>query len=98
MIRAINALAKLSVADRRLLVEAWISLCIAEGLLRFLPYPLVRRALATMKSASIANSSTCRTDQPKARRVRWAIETARRRLPWKPSCLSAALAAKRLLE
>ena len=87
--------ARLPAADRGLLVEALLALCTAGLRLRVSPFSRIAGRLG-QHMAETAETE----DSPKlleARRVRWAVETSARHLPWKPVCLPQALAAKRML-
>jgi hypothetical protein len=98
MTRLSAALAKMSAADRWLLVEACVALCAAQAILGFLSYRRLRRVLAGMSTASISSAGTSGAQRHSTERIRWAVSKARGRLPWTPSCLAAALAAARMLE
>jgi len=86
---------RLPAADRRLLVEAVLGLARAGFLLRVLRFSRLSHSLGRHMAESPTEEAAALTAE--ARRVRWAVETAARNLPWKPVCLPQAVAATRLL-
>ena len=66
------------------------ALIVADILVRVLPF----RAIARRVERPLRRASE---DEGATKRVAWAIDAARRRLPWNVRCLAAAVAANRLL-
>ncbi len=82
-------------ADRHALIEAVLGLIGASTRLRVVPF----RKLAPRLGRHMVESGTEDDGATKAEaeRVRWAVETAARALPWKPMCFPQAVAATTLL-
>lgn len=66
-------------------------LVIADVAVRVLPFSVIARRVE--RPLRRANGE----DESIAKNVRWAIDAAHRRLPWKVPCLATAVAANRLL-
>jgi hypothetical protein len=79
-------------ADRQLLVEAAILLGVSRLLLLSIPF----RLLAPLLSHNIRCSRKS-PDLPPNRKVRWAVITAARNVPFRAVCLPQAMAAKFML-
>jgi hypothetical protein len=82
-------------ADRLLLVEAAARLLWVEVRLASLPFRWLARGLG-LSGAEGALSIPPERERA-ARRVRWALEVARRKLPWQPRCLVIAMAGREML-
>ena len=86
---------RLSPPDRALLTEAVGRLCAATLLLRVLRFSRVAPRLGRHMAESPRAED--RVAAAGALRIRWAVETAARHLPWKPVCLPQAVAAQWML-
>src|SRR5262245_38515463 len=91
----LRKVASLSAADRRLLLEAAFALLGARGSLLLLPFASLAARLGEARAETPLESSPAQSAD--AERVRWALGTAARRLPWRSSCLVRALAGRRML-
>jgi hypothetical protein len=88
--------ARLPSADRVLLVEATVALSVAGLRLSVTSFARIASGLGRHMDESADAVDAAALKQ--AARVRWAVETVARHLPWKPVCLPQALAAKRMLQ
>jgi hypothetical protein len=88
--------ARLPSADRVLLVEATVALSAAGLRLSVTSFARIASGLGRHMDESADAVDAAALKQ--AARVRWAVETVARHLPWKPVCLPQALAAKRMLQ
>jgi hypothetical protein len=79
-------------ADRCLLIEACIRILVARVALKLLPFARVISLLVA------PNHVGAPADLTLIRRVRWAVETAARRLPLSLTCLPQAFAALWMLQ
>jgi hypothetical protein len=86
---------RLAAPDRRLLVEAIAGLVVAGVSLRLFRFARLAARLGTHMAESPLEQD--RSAAVEAVRIRWAVETAARHLPWKPMCLPQAVAAQRML-
>jgi len=86
---------RLPLRDRGLLIEAVLSLMLAGVVLKTVAFARIARRLGRRMA------ETPDSEEPeamaRARRVRWAIETAARNLPWRPVCFPQAVAATLML-
>ena len=82
-------------ADKVLVVEAYVLLGVTRVLVRFLPFRQLERLLGTR----LAESPTELGDAERivARRVVWAVRGVHRYTPWKSDCFPQALTAKLML-
>jgi hypothetical protein len=87
--------ARLPSADRLLLAEATVALSVAGLRLSVTSFARIAAGLGRHMDESADAVDAAALKQ--AARVRWAVETVARHLPWKPVCLPQALAAKRML-
>jgi hypothetical protein len=87
--------ARLPAGDRVLLVEASVALSVAGLRLRVSPFARIAERLGRHMAETADTEDSVKVAT--ARRIRWAVETSARHLPWKPVCLPQALAAKRML-
>lgn len=87
--------ARLPLRDRGLLIEAVLSLSLAGLVLKTLAFSRIARRLGR-RMAETPDSERPEVME-RARRVRWAIETAARHLPWHPVCFPQAVAATLML-
>jgi hypothetical protein len=76
--------------DGPLLVEAMGWLCLAWLALRVMPFP----RLAGWLRPAVRGTSAGPED---VARVRWAVKTAARRVPWRAVCFQQGIAAQRML-
>lgn len=83
--------------SRAILVEACIALCAAKLRLMVTPPGRVRRILGEPAPPLATHGPAPAAALRRTARVRWAVVAARARLPWRSSCLCAALAAARML-
>jgi len=82
-------------ADRDALVEATLGLIGASVRLRVMSFGrLATRLGRHMQQSAMADEPALVAE---VKRVRWAVETAARLLPWQPSCFPQAVAATALL-
>ncbi len=81
--------------DRALLLEAAAGLVAAGVAIRVFRFVRLAAGLGTHMAESPLEQDRSATAE--AVRVRWAVETAARHLPWKPVCLPQAVAAQRML-
>lgn len=95
MTKRLAQLVRLSPPDRALLVEAVARLCAASLMLRVLRFSRLAPRLGRHMAESPAAED--RITAGGALRIRWAVETAARHLPWKPACLPQAVAAQWML-
>ena len=95
MIKRLIQLARLPRADRALLLEAVAIVTVAQVLIRVLRFSRLAPRLGTHMAESPATQD--REMLGRARRIRWAIGSAARHLPWKPVCLPQALTAQWML-
>ncbi|MCI0435345.1 MAG: lasso peptide biosynthesis B2 protein [Gemmatimonadetes bacterium] len=93
--KRLERLARLPPRDWLLLIEATLVLGIASAAVRLLTFPRVARRLGEFRKESPEGEA--RAAVTAARRIRWAVFAASRRLPWKPLCLPQAIAAKIML-
>lgn len=86
---------RLPLRDQALIVEAATSLAIAGLELKTIPFARVARRLGRhmVESPTVEDAAVIEC----ARRIRWAVETTARFLPWKPVCFPQAVAAKWML-
>jgi hypothetical protein len=87
--------ARLPVRDQGLIVEAAANLVLAGLILKTVPFARTARRLGEHMAESGRSEDAQVVDQ--ALRVRWAVGTAARNLPWKPVCFPQAVAATRML-
>ena len=86
---------RLPAPERALLMEAAAALTVAGTLLRLLPFPrLASRLGHHMAEGPVAQDGAVTSE---ALRIRWAVETAGKHLPWKPMCLPQAVTAHWML-
>ncbi len=79
--------------DRKvLLLEAWITLGLARGMVLTLPF----RWIVPRLRARLPDSAQV-SRQDEARAVGWALQAAGRYTPWNSNCLAQAIAGKRML-
>jgi hypothetical protein len=78
-----------------LLAEATVALSVAGLRLSVTSFARIASGLGRHMDESADAVDAAALKQ--AARVRWAVETVARHLPWKPVCLPQALAAKRML-
>ena len=87
--RSARKFARLSGAERRLVLDAWVTVALFRGALTVLPFRWVRdRAHAARRRTSAGRLP--------ADRYSWAVTVASRRVP-KATCLTQALALQSLL-
>ena len=86
---------RLPAPDRALLLEAVSALVTAGVLLRLMRFSRLAARLGRHMAESPERSDAASTDL--ALRIRWAVETSARHLPWKPVCLPQAVAAQWML-
>jgi hypothetical protein len=86
---------RLPLRDQALIVEAAASLVLAGLELRTIPFARLARRLGNhmVESARAEDAAVVEC----ARRIRWAVETTARNLPWKPVCFPRAVAATWML-
>lgn len=95
MMKRLIQLVRLPAAERSLLIEAVVAVTVASVLLRLLRFPRVASRLGRHMAESPPRQD--RDNLGSARRVRWAVESAARNLPWKPMCLPQAVGAQWML-
>jgi len=95
MRRILNTFRSFSAADQRLLLEALLYLVIGALLVRLIPFRRWAAWLGTTEA--IVTQPLASPQLERARRIKWAVSVARRRLPWHSTCLMDAFAAQRLL-
>ena len=83
------------VRDLRLVSEAAILLAAAGVLIQTRPFARIARRLGEHMAETPA--SAAQPEIAEARRIRWAVRAAAKRLPWKPICLPQAVAATWML-
>ncbi len=88
-------LIRLTAPERALLLEAVAALTVSGLLLRMLRFSRVASRLGRHMAEGPAAEDRVTTGM--ALRIRWAVETASRHLPWKPVCLPQAVAAQWML-
>ena len=86
--KPITTLRRLSPAERLLLAEAAVTLCLAALAIRLLPF---RR---TVGFGAISLGSKAGLPLPS---LLWAIDAAARRMPFRAACFERGLAAQRML-
>lgn len=94
--RRLHRFLRLPRTDQRLLLEAAGTLTWAGMNLRMFSFARISRKLGRHMAESPEAVSPDSTSE--AARIRWAVETAARILPWKPVCLPQAVAAMRMLQ
>jgi hypothetical protein len=95
MMRRLAQFVRLSNPERALLLEAAAALAVAGLLLRLLRFSRLAPKLGRHMAESPASQDRAVTAA--ALRVRWAVDVAARRLPWKPVCLPQAISAQWML-
>ncbi|MGH7503205.1 MAG: lasso peptide biosynthesis B2 protein [Longimicrobiales bacterium] len=93
--RVLTRLAKIPSGDIRLVSEAAILLAAAGLLIRLRTFARLARKLGAHMSETPRQVD--RSEIARARRIRWAVSAAAKRLPWKPVCLPQAVAATWML-
>ncbi|HEY9382427.1 MAG TPA: lasso peptide biosynthesis B2 protein [Gemmatimonadales bacterium] len=93
--KRLRQLIHLTAPERGLLLEAVAALSVSGLLLRMLRFSRVASRLGRhmAEGPPLEDRATTST----ALRIRWAVETASRHLPWKPVCLPQAVAAQWML-
>jgi len=91
----LGKLARLPPRDWLLLTEATLLLAFSSAAVRLLTFTRVARKLGAFMKESPAGDE--RAAIVEARRIRWAVFAAARRIPWKPLCLPQAIAAMVML-
>jgi hypothetical protein len=86
---------RLSPPERALFVEAVAALAVAGLLLRLLRFSRLAPKLGRHMAESPAAQDRAMITTSLG--VRWAVEAAARRLPWKPVCLPQAISAQWML-
>jgi hypothetical protein len=74
-------------------VAAAAALVVAQIALKTIPFARIAREV----ERPLDFQTGAATERAAVSRIGWAIGVARRRLPWRPACLCAAVAASRLL-
>jgi hypothetical protein len=90
----IRKLTRLTPRDWLLLTEATLSLTAASIALRMLPF---RKVVETIAMPEDGPEQDVARLQAEVARIRWAVEAAARRLPWRIVCFQKGLAAQRIL-
>ncbi len=91
-----RTLGRLSWADRRLLAEAAFCLAAARAMVLSVPFRHLSSRLGTSgRETPTAAPADATTDA--LRKVRWAVQAAGRRLPWRCACLEQGIAGKMML-
>ena len=91
----LRRLAQVPARDLRLVSEATALLVAAGVLIRVRTFSRMARRLGTHMAETPV--SAAKPDVAEARRIRWAVRAAAKRLPWKPVCLPQAVAATWML-
>ena len=86
---------RMSCQDRTLLLEAGVLLSLTELVAHTLPFRRIIR-LGRLPQTEVSLSPEPEDTAP-VRRVRWAVRTATRHLPWRCQCLAQALTAHMML-
>lgn len=86
---------RLPARDRILLLEAVGALVLAGALLRTVAFSKLAKRLG--RHMAVTPDTETGEAVAVARRVRWAVETAARNLPWRPMCFPQAVAATMML-
>lgn len=81
--------------DRGALIEAALALGLSSLLIRTIGFSRIARRLG--RHMAEGPTSADPESMSDAARVRWAVDTAARVLPWKPVCLPQAIAATLML-
>ena len=90
--RVVRRYRRLPRRDQILLVESALALLAASVAIRVVPFRVLVRTIASGSGRLIDERA-----QQEIGRVRWAVEAAARRLPWKIVCFQKGLAVQRLL-
>jgi hypothetical protein len=80
---------RLGLADHALLAETLATLALASLAIRFVPF----RKL----TAAVSRPPRRRRSEVDMRRLRWAVDAWRRRVPWKAVCFQSALCLQAML-
>lgn len=93
--KRLSRFVRLPLRDQALIVEAAASLIVAGLQLKTISFARLARGLGhhMVESARAEDASIVEC----AYRIRWAVETTARNLPWKPVCFPQAVAATRML-
>jgi Transglutaminase-like superfamily len=86
---------RMSCQDRTLLLEASVLLSLAELAAHTLPFHRIIRLARLLRTNAVLSPKP--VDTAPVRRVRWAVRTATRHLPWRCQCLAQALTAHTML-
>jgi hypothetical protein len=88
-------LAAMSQADLLLLSEAVATLAVSSIAIRLLPF---RKVVGGMTAAGAEKSRVSQEHfEHEIRRVRWAVEAAARRVPWRTVCFQKGVALHKML-
>ena len=91
-----GAFARLSWADRRLLVEAVLCLAVARLWVLLIPLRLLSRRLGRRGGESSIAAHSDATARMLAH-ITWSLQAISHRLPWRCACIEQGIAAKRML-
>ncbi len=87
---------RLSASEKIFLIEAVVGLAFARFSLAALPFRWILRLLDD--HGTQPHPKTEMQDADVADRVRWAVDTAKRQVPWHSTCLAEAIAGKLMLK
>src|SRR3954468_22981621 len=91
-----GAFARLSWADRRLLVEAVLWLAVARLSVLFIPLRLLSSRLGRRGGESSMEAHSDASARILAQ-IMWSLQAISRRLPWRCACMEQGIAAKMML-
>ena len=91
---AVRRLARLSGANRRALVEAFVTLAAASVAIRLLPF---RRTALLMAKRAVTKRATPVSQDATVNQCRWAVNAWADRVPWRAVCFQRGLALHLML-
>lgn len=93
----LRTLSRLSFKDHALFWEAVALTAVARLAILLVPFRRIAPWIGRQVSSEISEPDGDDCQKELLRRVRWAVETAGRRVPWKAMCLVQAMTARSML-